>query len=145
MSPRSPFFRSAARRRSPQALGGLMLLGASVSACAAPPDAKPPEPPVSLQEVAAHAGHNLIHAMRAGDAVRLEADPRHPFERNAVAAYWGAFKLGYLPREALANLRCPPACMVGDELPMGRIVMAESGAISVEIVMPPWTMARMAE
>ncbi len=132
-------------RRSLRPLLGWALAGASLVACAAPESNPPGEVPIVLRDVAAYSGQSLIHAIRAGDAVRLEADPRHPFEPNAVAAYWGSFKLGYLPREATARLGCPPVCRVGDELPMGRIVTAASGAISVTIVMPPWTVARMGQ
>lgn len=142
MSAHTPANHSTAPRHGRATLAGLLLAGTSLVACAAP-EANRSAPPVMLTEVAAHPGHNLVHAMRAGDTVRLEADPGHPFEPDAVAAYWGAFKLGYLPREASAKLRCPPVCRVGDELPMGRIATADSGTIAVEIVMPPWTMARM--
>lgn len=122
----------------------LMIAGASLAACASADESRA-SPAVGLMEVAAHAGHSMIPAMRSGDVVRFVADPMHPFEPDAVAAYWGAFKLGYLPREASADLRCPPACSVGDELPVGRIVSAASGAISVEIVKAPWSMARYVE
>ena len=81
-------------RRSLRPLLGWALAGASLVACAAPESNPPGEVPIVLRDVAAYSGQSLIHAMRAGDAVRLEADPRHPFEPNAVAAYWGSFKLG---------------------------------------------------
>ena len=47
-----------------------------------------------------HAGETVWPRLSAGDPLRLLREPGNPFDRRAVAVYWGDAKLGYVPRVA---------------------------------------------
>ncbi len=45
-----------------------------------------------------HRGPALITAMRRGDPLRLVAEPRNPYDGNAVRIEYGGEHIGYVPR-----------------------------------------------
>ena len=47
-----------------------------------------------------HHGETVWPRLSAGDSLRLLREPDNPYDRRAVAVYWGTSKLGYVPRAA---------------------------------------------
>ncbi len=46
-----------------------------------------------------HAGERLWHCLKVGQPLRLVRERNNPHDANAVAVYWEAFHLGYVPRQ----------------------------------------------
>lgn len=124
---------------SPFVCAALWLVGLSACVAAAPPASAPA---LQLTDVSAHAGASLIPVLRPGDVIRLRAEPDHPFDPDAVAAYWGRFKMGYLPSGAVQQLACPPQCLDDDDPPLARVVAVQGEVVTVDLVMPNWSLAR---
>ena len=51
-----------------------------------------------------HDGESVWSRLSAGDSIELLREPANPYDRRAVAVYWGESKLGYVPRAA--NTAC---------------------------------------
>ena len=49
-----------------------------------------------------HDGESVWSRLSAGDSIELLREPANPYDRRAVAVYWGESKLGYVPRAANA-------------------------------------------
>ena len=47
-----------------------------------------------------HDGETVWPRLSAGDSLQLLREPANPYDRRAVAVYWGESKLGYVPRAA---------------------------------------------
>ncbi|MDD9983216.1 MAG: HIRAN domain-containing protein [Gammaproteobacteria bacterium] len=47
-----------------------------------------------------HDGESVWSRLSAGDSIELLREPANPYDRRAVAVYWGESKLGYVPRAA---------------------------------------------
>ncbi len=114
-----------------RALAVVALLSLPLSACLAG------EPPVrvvaSLEQVASHPGAVLLPVLQPGDPVRLVPEPDHPFQPGAVAAYWGEFKLGYLPA-ALSGRVC--ANCAAPEVPAARVSAVVGQGVELELLQP---------
>lgn len=104
---------------------------APLSACRAGAPAAPIIAP--LEQVASHPGRALLPVLQPGDPVRLVREPDHPFQPGAVAAYWGEFKLGYLPA-ALSGTVCD-GCAAG-EVPAARVSAVAGQAVALELLRP---------
>lgn len=137
----SSFFHSCLFRGAPglAALASIGWLGLSACAAAEPTGRLPA---VQLTEIGAHAGASVLPVLRPGDVIRLVAEPDHPFDLGAVAAYWGPFKMGYLPADQAWRVRCPPACTSSDEPALARVVGVEDGSVTVDVIVPSWAVAQ---
>lgn len=51
-----------------------------------------------------HGLRTALADLAIGERLRLVAEPENPYDRNAVAVWRGAIKLGYVPRAANAPL-----------------------------------------
>ena len=54
-----------------------------------------------------YGGNRVLSRINAGDTVIMRREPRNPYDRRAIALYWGNEKLGYIPRAdnlVIANL-----------------------------------------
>lgn len=49
-----------------------------------------------------HDGEKVWPRLSTGDSLRLLREQDNPYDRRAVAVYWGESKLGYVPRAANA-------------------------------------------
>lgn len=92
-----------------------------------------PQAPIiaPLEQVASHPGRALLPVLQPGDPVRLVREPDHPFQPGAVAAYWGEFKLGYLPA-ALSGTVCS-GCAEG-EVPAARVSAVAGQGVALELL-----------
>lgn len=43
-------------------------------------------------------GESLWYLLKEGDELNLLAEPTNPYDKRAVAIFWGRYKLGYIPR-----------------------------------------------
>ncbi len=107
-----------------------LMLGAPLAGClAADPSTRVV---TALEQVASHPGAALLPVLQPGDPIRLVPEPDHPFQPGAVAAYWGEFKLGYLP--AALNGRVCATC--ASSVPAARISAVVGQGVELELLRP---------
>ena len=61
-----------------------------------------------------HDGESVWSRLSAGDSLELLREPANPYDRRAVAVYWGESKLGYVPQAA--NTACSQMLDRGERL-----------------------------
>ena len=61
-----------------------------------------------------HDGEIVWLRLSAGDSLQLRREADNPYDRRAIAVYWGESKLGYVPRAA--NTACSQMMDRGERL-----------------------------